>query len=74
MTALKLTAIGNSTGVILPKELLTKLNLQKGDMLYATETKDGIVLNRHSEEFSRQMEIGRRIMHEDHELLKMLAE
>ena len=39
---LKITAIGNSAGVILPKELLARLHLDKGDALYALETPDGI--------------------------------
>jgi putative addiction module antidote len=41
MTALKLTKIGTSTGVIIPKEMLARLNVGKGDMLYAIETPDG---------------------------------
>jgi putative addiction module antidote len=74
MTTLKLTAIGNSTGVIFPKELLAKLHVEKGDMLYVTESADGITLRSYDENFARQMEIGRRIMREDYELLKQLAE
>ena len=41
MTALKLTKIGTSTGVIIPKEMLARLNVSKGDLLYAVETPDG---------------------------------
>ena len=41
---LKITAIGNSAGVILPKELLARLRLGKGDTLYALETPDGVRL------------------------------
>jgi putative addiction module antidote len=41
MTKLKLTAVGTSTGVIVPKEMLARLNVAKGDALYATETPDG---------------------------------
>ena len=37
MSALKLTQIGNSVGVILPKEILAKMNLGKGDTVYLTE-------------------------------------
>ena len=44
MTALKLTSIGNSVGVVLPKELLVKLGVQKGDTLYAVETPEGLRL------------------------------
>ena len=43
---LKITAIGNSAGVILPKELLARLRVEKGDELYALETPDGIRLRK----------------------------
>jgi two-component system chemotaxis response regulator CheY len=41
MTALKLTQIGNSVGVILPKDLLSKLKLEKGDTVFVTEAANG---------------------------------
>jgi putative addiction module antidote len=74
MTTLKITTIGNSVGVILPKEILAKLHADKGDLLYVTETPDGIILTAYDEEFSKQMEIGRRIMREDRDVLRRLAE
>lgn len=74
MTSLKLTSIGNSVGVILPKEILAKLRVDKGDMLYATETPEGIQLTPYNAEFARQMEIAERIMREDRDVLKKLAE
>ena len=44
MYALKLTQIGNSVGVVLPKELLARLHVEKGDTVYATESPDGVRL------------------------------
>jgi putative addiction module antidote len=41
MTTLKLTAVGTSTGVIIPKEMLARLNVAKGDALFVTEMPDG---------------------------------
>lgn len=41
---LKVTTIGNSTGVIMPKELLEKLRVGKGDTLFVTETANGVEL------------------------------
>ena len=41
MLALKLTKIGTSTGVVIPKEVLARMNVSKGDTLYAVETPDG---------------------------------
>ena len=42
MTALKITSVGNSAGVLLPKELLAKLRVEKGDMLHVIETENGM--------------------------------
>lgn len=41
MNALKLTTIGTSTGVVMPKEMLKRLNVGKGDFLYFTEAPNG---------------------------------
>jgi len=74
MTTLKITQIGNSVGIILSKEILAKLHVDKGDVLYAIETPNGIELTAYDEEFSRQMEVGRKIMREDRDVLRRLAE
>ncbi len=71
---LKITAIGNSAGVILPKELLAKLRVDKGDELYALETPDGIRLTTHDPVFAAQMEVAEKIMRDRRELLRKLAE
>ncbi len=71
---LKVTAIGNSTGVILPKELLEKLRVSRGDELMVHETPDGILLSPYDAEFARQMEVAERIMRQDRDLLRKLAE
>ena len=71
---LKVTTVGNSTGIILPKELLEKLRVSKGDNLFVTETPRGIELSPYDEEFARQMEIAESIMREDRDVLRKLAE
>lgn len=71
---LKLTAIGNSTGVVLPRELLEKLRVQRGDELMVLETPDGITLTPFDPEFARQMEVAERVMRRRRNLLKKLAE
>ena len=53
---LKITAIGNSAGVILPKELLARLRVDKGDELYVLETPDGIRLTNYDPEFAAKMD------------------
>ena len=71
---LKVTSIGNSAGVILPKDLLARLRVDKGDELYAVETPDGIRLTRFDPVFAAQMEVAERIMREDRDLLRKLAQ
>jgi putative addiction module antidote len=71
---LKLTAIGNSTGVILPKDLLEKLRVDRGDELMVLETPDGIRLTPYDPEFAAQLDIAEDIMREDRDLLRKLAE
>ncbi len=70
---LKITAIGNSAGVILPKELLARLRLEKGDELYALETPDGIKLTAYDPLLAAQMEVAERVMRDRRTLLQELA-
>ena len=71
---LKITTVGNSAGVVLPKELLAKLRVDKGDTLYVTETPDGIKLMPHDPEFEEHMRVAESVMHRRRTLLRKLAE
>jgi putative addiction module antidote len=73
MATLKLRSIGNSVGVVLPKELLARLNLREGDTLYVVEGPDGFRLKRSDPEFERQMEVARKVMRERRAVLRELA-
>ena len=73
MTALKLTQIGNSVGVILPKELLAKLKLEKGDSLHVVDSPDGLLLTPNDPDFAIQMDAARRIMKKRRQVLRELA-
>lgn len=73
MSSLKLTAIGNSVGVILPKELLARLGVEKGDTLYAVEQPDGLRLTTTDPDFESQMEVARKMMKKWHNVLHELA-
>lgn len=73
MTTLKLTQIGNSVGVILPKEVLARLKVEKGDTLFVTETANGVTLTAYNPEFEVQMEAARRIMKKRRDVLRELA-
>ena len=71
---LKITAIGNSAGVILPKELLARLRVDKGDELYALETPDGVRLTTYDPELAAQMEVTEEVMRKRRTLLKKLSQ
>jgi len=73
MSALKLTQIGNSVGVILPKELLSRLKLEKGDNVFVSETVNGFTLSTYDPEFELQMTEARRIMKNRRAVLHELA-
>ena len=73
MNALKIIKIGNSSGVILPKEILADLCLEQGDTVAVSRTPDGIVLRAPNEEFDRQMKIAREVMDRRRAALRELA-
>ena len=73
MIELKLTTIGNSLGVVLPKEALARLKLDKGDRLYLTETPDGYRLTPYDPEFETQMTAAREVMKKRRAALRELA-
>lgn len=73
MFALKLTRIGNSVGVILPKEVLSRLRIEKGDVIYVTESPDGYRITPHSDEFESQMKAAREVMKQRRAVLRELA-
>lgn len=71
---LKVTTIGNSAGVILPRELLTRLRLEKGDELFALETPDGVRLTTYDPTLAKQMEVAEGVMRKDRNVLRKLAQ
>jgi putative addiction module antidote len=73
MVALKITRIGNSAGLVLPKEALAKLRVGQGDTVYLTEAPDGYRITPYDPDFARQMELGRTIMRKRRNALRELA-
>lgn len=74
MLALKLRKIGNSLGVVLPKEALSRLKVEEGATIYLTDSADGAYrLTTLNERFSDQMKAAERIMREDRDVLHELA-
>ncbi len=73
MVKLKLTTIGSSTGMVLPKEVLARLKVEKGDTVFLTEAPDGYRITPYDPEFEQQMTAARRVMRERRNVLKELA-
>jgi len=73
-TTTKIIAIGNSAGIILPKEALARLNVQKGDTVYVNETPAGLQVSPYDDEFGAKMEVADRIIRRYRDAFKKLAE
>ncbi len=73
MTALKLTAIGTSTGAVIPKEMLTRLKVGKGDTLYAIETAEGYLITPYDPAIDEQLKAGQQLMKDYRDTFKALA-
>ena len=70
----KIIKVGNSAGMILPKEMLAKLRVSLGDQLYLTETPNGLHLTASDPEFETKMALAENIMREDRDILHVLAQ
>ena len=74
MLKLKVKQVGNSAGVVLPKEALNHLNVEKGDEIFLVETESGYTLTQYDPDFEEQMEameaIGRKYKNTLRELAK----
>jgi putative addiction module antidote len=73
MLEVKITAIGNSMGIVLPKEALTKLKAGKGDVLYLVDSPDGLTLTPYREDFAEQMKAAESVMKKYRNTLHQLA-
>lgn len=73
MFALKLTQIGNSVGVVLPKEAMALLHVEKGDTLYLTESPQGFSLTPYDPSLEEELKAGREFMGEYRDTFHALA-
>lgn len=73
MHALKLTQIGNSVGLILPKDVLARLKLEKGDTVFVTETPEGVAITPYDPGLEEQIEAGRAFMRDFRDTFHELA-
>ena len=69
----KVTTVGNSTGIVLPKEVLAKLRVAKGDELCFMETPDGFKITPYDLQFAEIMDAAEQVMREDRDVLRILA-
>jgi putative addiction module antidote len=70
---LKVRRVGNSLGVVLPKEALSRLNVEDGDQLYITEAPDGFRITAADPEFAKQMKVAEKGMKRYRNALRELA-
>ena len=73
MVKLKVTTIGSSAGIVLPKEVLSRLRVAKGDSVFLTESPDGVRLTPYDPDFEEDMALARQVMRKRRDLLRELA-
>lgn len=73
MLALKVRRVGNSLGIVIPREVLARLKVEEGETVYLTETPEGFRLTPYDAGFEQQMNLAEEIMREDRDLLRELA-
>ena len=73
MLKVKITTVGNSAGVVLPKEALAKMRAKKGDVLYLVESPQGYTLTPFDQDFTDQMEAANDVMRRYRHALRELA-
>jgi putative addiction module antidote len=73
MTKLKLTAVGTSTGVVIPKEMLQRMKVSRGDFLHVSETAEGYLVTPYDPAVAEQVDAGRELMREFRDTFKALA-
>ena len=73
MIKLKVTTIGSSAGIVLPKEALALLEVEKGDSLFLTKSPDGYRITPYDPEFEEDMGLARQVMRKRRNLLRELA-
>lgn len=73
MKSLKLTSIGTSTGVIIPKEMLDRMKVKRGDVLHVAETAEGYLITPYDPKVAEQVDKGREFMKQYRDTFKALA-
>ncbi len=74
MTTVKVIAVGNSLGLVLPKEVLQRLRVGKGERLFVTDSVDGVELSPYDPQFAGQLAVAERVLRKRRNMLRRLAE
>ena len=73
MFAAKVTTVGNSLGIVLPREILARLRVDKGDLVFLVESPLGFELTPYDPEFAVQMNQAEHVMRAERNILAELA-
>lgn len=73
MLKVKVTQVGNSLGILIPKEALHKMKAAKGDTLYLVESPEGYTITPYQQDFEHQMEAADKVMKQFKNALRELA-
>jgi putative addiction module antidote len=73
MASLKIRQIGKSLGVVLPREIVDRLRLAKGDELAVMETPTGIELRPFNPDFDKKLEVAKKVTKRYGNALRKLA-
>ena len=74
MFAAKVTTVGNSLGIVLPREILARLRVEKGDMLFLVESPLGFELTPYQPDFATQLQQAEQLMRQERNALRLLAD
>jgi len=69
----KIIQIGNSVGIVLPKEALAALHAKKGDTVILSAAPDGLRVSAYDPEVQKQVDAGREVMRDYRDTLRALA-
>jgi putative addiction module antidote len=70
----KITTVGNSLGIVLSRETLARLRVEKGDYLYLVESPLGVELMPYDPEFVGQMQEAEKLMRGERNILRVLSD
>jgi putative addiction module antidote len=73
MFAVKVTTIGNSVGIVLPRDVLARLRVEKGDQLFLIESPLGFELTPYEPSFARQMDVGEQIARAERDVVRQVG-